>query len=77
MRELDGLTRAQVNTMMRKMVEDKHKDALAHRRESEKKAAATHVFQEVVFSARTDPELWQVCDVRPAPVTCRCFGPIR
>ena len=50
---------------MRKMVEETHGDALANRRESERKAAATNSFQEVVFSARTDvdPPLWQVGDV--------------
>ena len=73
-------TRSQVNTMMRKMVEETHRDALAHRREverkalahrreverkAERKAAAKTLFQEAVYSARTDvdPPLWQVGNV--------------
>ena len=50
---------------MRKMVEETHGEALAHRRELESQAAATNSFQEVVFSARTDvdPPIWQVGDV--------------
>ena len=48
--------------MIRNLVEKTHRDALAHRRESERKAAATTLFQEAVYSARTDvvPPLWQV-----------------
>ena len=64
--EMAECTRSQVNTMMRNLVEKTHRDALAHRRELERKAAATTLFQEAVYSARTDvdPPLWQVGNVR-------------
>ena len=50
---------------VRNFVEEIHHEALARRREAERRATATKQFQDVVFSAATepDPALCQVCGV--------------